>query len=112
MSNLEIFNTAKDEIDRYSKYTPNWDGYYGRPFSSKVINFASGLINAIEKYCDILSFPILEIETGPAGDGTIDLTFTFKNHSKQLYFLLDDEDKLVNLHEKCEQYFKEINKAP
>ncbi len=104
LSNL--YNRTRAEIDRYTTYELNWDGYGGECFSVEVLSVAMATLDRVQNFFgDFKSAPD-ELFSGPASDGSLDLeiacgrkrliiTFSVDSLSGEFYAEVEGKGKAV-----------------
>jgi hypothetical protein len=69
---------AEEALRRYASYPEGWDGYDGVPFSGEALERAHATVHSIlTHFASRLKMPD-EIQTGPSGDGSIDIDTSFR----------------------------------
>jgi hypothetical protein len=68
-----MFESAQKELERYRRYSLNWDGYGAAPFDPSLLAEFSDLLCASRDYFLLSSRVPSLVTTGPASDGSLDL---------------------------------------
>ena len=64
---------ARDEIQHYSTFGSEWDGYSAKPFEQDTIMKADSLLVILLQHLSAERIVPSEITPGPASDGSIDI---------------------------------------